>query len=41
MVAADRHPLIGYHMPFPEMGYVTEEGPGMFNNVPTTHQMML
>jgi len=41
MVAADRHPLIGYHMPFPGMGYVTEEGPGKFHYVPTTYQMML
>lgn len=41
MVAADRIPLIGYHMPFPGMGYVTEEGPGTFHYVPATYQMML
>lgn len=41
MVAADRIPLIGYHMPWPGMGYVTEEGPGAFHYVPATYQMML
>lgn len=41
MVAADRIPLIGYHMPWPGMGFVTEEGPGSFHYVPATYQMML
>ncbi len=41
MVAADRIPLIGYHMPWPGMGYVTAEGPGSFHYVPETYQMML
>ena len=41
MVAADRVPLIGYHMPFPGMGFVTAEGPGAYHYVPVTYQMML
>ncbi len=41
MLAADRIPLIGYHMPFPGMGYVTDAGPGSFHYVPATYQMML
>jgi glyoxylase-like metal-dependent hydrolase (beta-lactamase superfamily II) len=41
MVAADRIPLIGYHMPWPGMGFVTEQGPGSFHYVPATYQMML
>ena len=34
MAAADRIPVIGYHMPFPGMGFVTTEGP---NAVSYTH----
>lgn len=41
MAAADRMPIIGYHMPFPGMGFVTDEGPGAFHYVPVTYQMML
>lgn len=41
MVAADRIPLIGYHMPFPGMGYVETRGEGGFHYVPTSYQMML
>lgn len=41
MVAADRIPLIGYHMPFPGMGYVTGEGTGAFHYVPVSYQTML
>ncbi|MDA8585443.1 MBL fold metallo-hydrolase [Rhodobacteraceae bacterium] len=41
MVAADRIPLIGYHMPFPGIGYVTEAGPGSYHYVPATYQLML
>jgi len=40
MVATDRIPLIGYHMPFPGMGYVETRGDG-FHYVPATYQMML
>ena len=41
MVAADRIPLIGYHMPFPGMGFVETRGEGGFRYVPASYQMML
>lgn len=41
MAAADRFPIVGYHMPFPGVGYVTTEGPGAFHYVPATYQLML
>ncbi len=37
MLAADRVPFIGYHMPFPAIGYVEPHGPG-FRFVPVTYQ---
>ena len=40
MVAADKIPLIGYHMPFPGTGYVDTRGDG-FHFVPTTYQLTL
>jgi len=40
MLAADRVPLIGYHMPFPGMGYVETRGDG-FRYVPASYQMMM
>lgn len=40
MLAADRVPLIGYHMPFPGMGFVDIRGDG-FHYVPASYQMML
>jgi glyoxylase-like metal-dependent hydrolase (beta-lactamase superfamily II) len=40
MLAADRVPLIGYHMPFPGMGFVDTRNEG-FHFVPTSYQMML
>ncbi|MEM8630587.1 MAG: MBL fold metallo-hydrolase [Pseudomonadota bacterium] len=40
MLAADRIPFIGYHMPFPSLGYVEANGDG-FRYVPATYQMML
>jgi glyoxylase-like metal-dependent hydrolase (beta-lactamase superfamily II) len=40
MLAADRVPFIGYHMPFPGMGFVETRGDG-FRYVPTSYQMML
>jgi glyoxylase-like metal-dependent hydrolase (beta-lactamase superfamily II) len=40
MLAADRVPFIGYHMPFPGMGYVEAQGDG-FRYVPVSYQMML
>lgn len=41
MVAADRIPLIGYHMPFPGMGYVEEVDAGRFRYIPTSYQQLL
>lgn len=41
MLAADRVPMIGYHMPFPAMGFVETRGEGGFRFVPATYQMML
>jgi glyoxylase-like metal-dependent hydrolase (beta-lactamase superfamily II) len=40
MLAADRVPLIGYHMPFPALGYVETRDSG-FKYVPASYQMML
>ena len=40
MLAADRTPFIGYHMPFPAMGFVETRGDG-FHYVPASYQMML
>ncbi len=40
MLAADRLPFIGYHMPFPGLGYVEAAGDG-FRYVPASYQMML
>ncbi len=40
MLAADRIPFIGYHMPFPARGYVESNGDG-FRYVPASYQMMM
>ena len=40
MIAADRIPFVGYHMPFPALGYVAAEGEG-FRYVPTSYQFRL
>lgn len=40
MIAADRIPFIGYHMPFPGVGYVEAAGDG-FRYVPASYQLML
>lgn len=40
MLAADKVPMVGYHMPFPAMGYVRAEGDG-FEYVPAGYQLML
>lgn len=40
MIAADRLPFIGYHMPFPALGYVETNGEG-FRYVPASYQMMM
>ena len=39
MLAADRIPMIGYHMPFPAAGFVEPRGEG-FRYVPVSYQMM-
>ena len=40
MIAADRVPFIGYHMPFPGIGFVEPLGDG-FRYVPASYQLML
>lgn len=40
MIASERMPFIGYHMPFPGVGFVEVQGDG-FRYVPVTYQMML
>ncbi|MBN8630919.1 MAG: MBL fold metallo-hydrolase [Rhodobacterales bacterium] len=40
MIAADRIPFIGYHMPFPALGYVEAKDDG-FRFVPASYQLML
>lgn len=39
-LATDRMPFIGYHMPWPAMGYVERRGDG-FHYVPASYQLML
>jgi glyoxylase-like metal-dependent hydrolase (beta-lactamase superfamily II) len=40
MLAAERMPFIGYHMPFPAIGYVVQMGDG-FAYVPESYQLSL
>lgn len=40
MLATEKMPFIGYHMPFPAMGFVETRGDG-FRYVPASYQMML
>lgn len=40
MIAADRLPFIGYHMPFPAVGFVETTDAG-FRYVPASYQLML
>lgn len=40
MLAADRMPFIGYHMPWPGIGYAETDGDG-FRYVPESYQLML
>ena len=40
MAAADRVPVIGYHMPFPGMGYIETRGEGGFRYIPHSYQLM-
>lgn len=39
MAAADRIPLIGYHMPFPGLGYIETRGDG-FHYIPHSYQLI-
>ena len=40
MIATDRMPFIGYHMPFPSVGYVEKVGEG-YRFIPETYQLDL
>ena len=40
MLAAEKLPFIGYHMPFPALGYVEAKDSG-FRYVPASYQMMM
>src|SRR5690606_32314110 len=40
MIAAERIPFIGYHMPFPALGYIEPLDQG-YRFVPVSYQMML
>lgn len=40
MLAADKVPFIGYHMPFPALGYVETRGDG-YRYVPASYQMLM
>ena len=39
MLAAERMPMIGYHMPFPAAGFVEARGDG-FHYVPVSYQLI-
>jgi len=41
MLAADRVPFVGYHMPFPAVGYVAPRGKDGFEYVASSYQFML
>ena len=40
MLAAERMPFIGYHMPFPGLGYVAPEGEG-YRYLPASYQLIM
>lgn len=40
MASADRFPLIGYHLPFPGLGYVETRGEGGYRYVPHSYQLI-
>ena len=40
LAAADKIPVVGYHLPFPAVGYVDTRGDG-FHYVPASYQLML
>ena len=39
MLAADKVPMVGYHMPFPGLGYVATRDDG-FRYVPHSYQLL-
>jgi glyoxylase-like metal-dependent hydrolase (beta-lactamase superfamily II) len=41
MAATDRLPVIGYHMPFPSLGYVETIAPGSYRWLPHSYQLNL
>ena len=41
MLSAEKVPFVGYHMPFPGMGFVETRGEGGYRYVPSSYQMML
>ncbi len=41
MLAADGIPFIGYHMPYPALGFVKENGSGGFKYTPASYQMFI
>ena len=41
MFSADKIPFVGYHMPFPGMGYAEARAEGGYRYVPVSYQMML
>ena len=41
MLAADKIAFVGYHMPFPGVGYVETGGEGMFRYVPHSYQLTM
>ncbi|TNF22538.1 MAG: MBL fold metallo-hydrolase [Rhodobacteraceae bacterium] len=41
MMAADKLPFIGYHMPFPAIGYVGDDRDGRFRYEPMSYQLMM
>lgn len=40
MASTDRFPLIGYHMPFPGMGFIETRGEGGYRYVPHSYQLI-
>jgi glyoxylase-like metal-dependent hydrolase (beta-lactamase superfamily II) len=41
MLATDRIPVIGYHMPFPSIGYIERKAPGAYGWLAHTYQLNL
>ncbi|MDG2187601.1 MAG: MBL fold metallo-hydrolase [Hyphomicrobiales bacterium] len=39
MLAKEKVPMIGFHMPFPSIGYVEEKGTSSFNWLPISYQL--